>query len=238
MLLLLLACPAPDECRLPKREAAAALLERYPTLGAAREQPTGEDCRWTFAHHRRSVDGMGVTLANLEVPSGISELAGEHDVPAGRRLEYPSLLFFDQTEDPVDDWPLIGAGYHYPYTPCEHPELECIARWDWLVHEAGYHHSIAGDGGMTLATDEDSEVPIDPEGCNAVGHHDLRARLNTVRHGRSWVVHLWLDPDPEGTPELAVTDPWERWLDNPGKSVAIDPAAFYEPSCACPSDFG
>lgn len=157
-------------------------------------------------------------------------------MPAGFDAARPSLLFFDQSSDDPDDWPLIGMGYFFPFAPCERPELECALPEDFFVHEAGYHLVPIGDGGMRVATQDDMRegVTLDPEGCLPVEGPDLRTRIGSFKHGRNWVTHVWFPPD--GTDEVPIwqnTDPWERWKDATDRGT-IDGTLFYsQGSCDC-----
>ena len=242
LLLLLAACPAPDprepeECDLGVE--VARVVAAWPTTAAAMAAREVYDraAVWYWAHGQRSVDGFGVTLALVDNKPGPVVLFDPiDDLPGRFKLWKPSLLFYDQTDGPDAEWTLVGMGYHYPFEPCTRPNLDCVSPGDFRVHEAGYHHVPFGDGGMEIATAADLRdgVVLDPEACTPVYDEDLEHRLGQIRHGRSWVAHLWLDPDG-GPPVVALTDPWERWADAPDR-VRIEDEVFLEQTptlCDC-----
>lgn len=234
LLLLLAACPAPpargpEECDLPGELAPVAVA--WPTAAAAMDARAfyERDAVWYWAHGKRSVDGFGVTLALIDNKPGPVVLFDPiDDLPGRFELEKPSLLFYDQTDSPESEWTLIGMGYHYPFEPCTRPNLDCVSPGSFRVHEAGYHHVPLGDGGMEIATGADLHdgLVLDPEACTAIYDEDLAHRVGQIRHGRSWVVHVWLDPEG-GPPAVELTDPWERWRDAPDR-VAVDDGVFLE----------
>ena len=86
---------------------------------------------------------------------------------------------------------------------------------------------------MTVATDDDlvGEGTVDDEGCVNIEEADLETHFNAVKHGRAWVVHLWIDPEG-GAPVSAIEDPWRRWEDAPDR-VAADESGFFVAKCGC-----
>lgn len=240
-LLVLVGCPGPPSDG-SLDEAGRRILARWPDLGTAwddRHFYDGEGA-WYWAHRDRSVDGFGVTLAAfVERPGARALVSPPESIRPTTDTLRPTLLFFDQTDDPQDRWPLIGFGYHDHYHPCVQPPVDGIAADAWLLHEAGYHHVPLGSGGMTAATDADLRQDavsssVDAKGCEPVYAEDLKRKTGTVRHGRAWTVHAWLSPDADST-QLMATDPWERWTDAP-KRVEADDALFVYPDnagCGC-----
>lgn len=201
---------SPD-CTQLLTDAAESVRERWPTAAAAREEGAA-GCVWYWSHNRVSVDGFGVTLVMLSEEPGVDDVLDFHlDVHAGGRLDSPSLLFFDQTEGPIEDWKLIGMGYHFDYQPCQRPTVSCMESRDFFVHEAGYHKIVLGDGGMTIATPEDLV-----DGSGAI-----------------------MDSDG-GAAVVAVAAPERRWSDAPNR-VAVDPGGFFyadDAACGCVVDTG
>lgn len=236
----LVSCPARPLCDLS--DVGRALHSRWPTVSDAKAERDVfiEDAAWYWSHGTKSVDGYGVTMVLLDEVPGIGAL-WDHVHPVNSELEryQPNLLFFDQTDGPQSTWPLIGFGYSTDYVPCQVPQVACIEEGEWLVHEAGYHRVLLGDGGMTLADDDDLRNnavsdAVDPQGCEPVYPEDLRIHRGTVRHGRVWTVHVWISPDGEET-LISNTDPWVRWEDAPDP-VYVDPEAFFTPDyseCDC-----
>ena len=146
-----------------------------------------------------------------------------------------SLLFFDQDDGPAEEWPIIGMGYHWDCSPCEPPTMECVPAESLFVHEAGYHHVIWGDGGMTVATtadlaDDSQADAVDKKGCEDVDREDLSVQRFSVRHGRFWDLHAWFGPSGETT--FAIEGPYERRRDAPDR-IAIEGRAFFQPTCEC-----
>jgi hypothetical protein len=192
-------------------EAMRAVLAKAPNWAVAKART---DRIFIEAHGTTSLTGFGATLVEAEhAPSPESLIP--HDIHARGPLDEPSLLFFQKTDGPQDEWPLIGVGYHRPFTPCAVPTLDDDGRSidvdDWFVHEAGWHHVPAGDGGFTPATAADVQegVVLDHAGCFDVSADDLRdVRPLFVRHGRAWTVHVWFADDRCPVVELA--DPYER----------------------------
>jgi hypothetical protein len=242
-LIVLLGCPAPrdpSECDIGLEIGPVSALWPY-AQGALDARDVYElerkEAVWYWAHGSRTVQGFGVTLALIDEKPGPGILFDPiEDLPGRFKLRKPSLLFFDETDGPPSEWPLIGTGYHYLFQPCRRPDLDCVAPESFWVHEAGYHHVPLGDGGMHAATEGDLRdgLLLDPELCDPIYDDDLRPKLGMIRHGRSWVVHLWLDPEG-GEPSLALEDPWRRWEDAPS-GVLIEDQVFLEqdPSrCDC-----
>ncbi len=240
LLAVLCSCPAPpppreDACLQP---AWDSVRSRWPTAGDALEDTAvygvGE---WYWAHQRGSVDGFGAVLATVDRKPDIRAiLALPQDLHATDDVYQPSLLFFDQTAGPSDTWPVIGMGFHYHFEPCERPKLECADSSDFFIHEAGYHATPVGDGGMLVATQDHAKdgTEIDADGCWPVHAEDLKTRIGNIRHGRAWVTHVWFPPDgDEGAPIWSVDDPWERWLDAPDRSEVVGEAFFGQGECAC-----
>ncbi|MEZ4238400.1 MAG: hypothetical protein R3F59_20060 [Myxococcota bacterium] len=217
------------------------MLAQWPDAQAAIDARDvhGLDAVWYWAHGEHSVDGFGVTLVLVDHRPNVGTVFDPiDDLPGRFKLRKPSLLFFDQTDGPPSEWPIIGAGYHYRFTPCVRPDLDCIRSKWFRVHEAGYHHVPFGDGGMQLATPDDlrNGAVMDEAACEPITDDDLAPKLGMVRHGRSWVVHVWFDPDG-GRPAVSIEDPWARWEDAPD-SVAIDEEVFVEQdaaACDCTS---
>jgi len=235
-------CPAGPSCDLAL--VAEDLATRWPDAGAARDDRHvwETDAVWYWSHGTHSVDGFGVTMVVLEhAPRPDAVFDHIDPVTDGLGIERPNLLFFDRTDGVRDEWPLIGFGYTTDYLPCESPAF-CSAELSWEVHEAGYHRVIAGDGGMTLATSDDliegaASAAVDADGCEPVWLEDLEIHGGTVRHGRMWTVHVWIDPEG-GPPVVARTDPWRRWEDAPDR-VSVDADAFFVPNPeACDCDYG
>lgn len=227
--------PRPDACLQP---AWDAIQSRWPTVrDALDDRDVYERAVWFWAHQRGSIDGFGAVLATVEYRPGPQVIGGlPSDVPAAYWSDQPSLLFFDQTDGPSDSWPVIGMGYHYAFEPCQRPELECADPSDFFVHEAGYHTTPLGDGGMIVATPGDVREgsQLDAEGCNLLRAEDLRGRLGTIKHGRSWVTHVWFPPEGDDSPPIwSVQDPWERWRDAPDRSEVVGRAFFGQDDCAC-----
>ena len=238
------ACPGPppsdrpDEClREPMRE----VIEQWPTLQAALDARDVYGAGlWYYAHKRASLDGFGVTLATVTARPGIGSIIDlPEDVPAGRRADEPSLLFFDQDGEDESDWPLIGMGFFYDFDPCIRPKLDCADPSDFFVHEAGYHRLPIGDGGMDVAVEADlrADVPWESEGCELLEKADLRTRIGTFAHGRTWVTHVWFPPDGEDAdPVWASEDPWMRWTDAADRAE-IEGRPFYSQGvCDCPDE--
>lgn len=231
--------PVHSECMRDLPDTLESIRARWPTAGAARDNPYAEDCVWYWSHKKVSVEGFGVTMVTLdsEPLSNRPWDIPDHEHAVGR-LRAPSLLFFDQQGDDWREWPLIGVGYHFHFDPCFEPGMSC-ATGEFFIHEAGYHHAILGDGGMTLATDDmlkDESLTVDAAGCSHIDAEDMTRRYGTIRHGRSWVTHLWLPPTDDELPMFGITDPWERWRDDP-KRVVVDSRAFYyqdRAACDCP----
>lgn len=224
------------------QQAAWAIAEAWPTAGAARddEDVLVEQGVWYWTHGRTSVEGFGVTLVVLDAAPGVDAIWDKlNHVEDGIGLERPNLLFFDPRGEDWRDWPLIGFGYTVHYVPCWTPALDGLTAEQWFVHEGGYHHVPIGDGGMTLATDDDlrrdaASESVDRHGCEPLYTEDLRVKVDKVRHGRMWVTHVWLDPEG-GEPVVGVTDPWQRWTDDPDR-VRIDGKVFFYPepeACDC-----
>ncbi len=236
MLFLMLACAAPN-CMDHFDQALRSVRATWPTMGAALDNPRDPECVWQRTHRNYSADGMGVALVAFDGPLNFEVshqvLEQPHDLFASGSATYPSMLFFDQTEDKPDTWPLIGVGYHYDYTPCNKPELACVDPDEFFVHEAGYHRIFPGqDGGMDTVTQDDIDQPLDA--CTEISHEDLDPRILRIRHGRVWDLHIWFDPEG-GLPEAGIQDPWRRWKDAPDP-VQIDDS-FFRPDaqeCGCP----
>jgi hypothetical protein len=202
-------------CALPCDPALDAALRtvraKTPTFGAAKAQ-AGRT--WIEAHGETSLTGFGVTLVHVKGPPSLEEPI-PHDVHASGRLDEPSLLFFQKTDGPQQEWPLIGVGYHRAFVPCAPPVLDddgqSIAADSWYIHEAGWHHVPIGDGGFTPATAADVQdgVTFDEAGCTDLTADDLRnSQPFFVAHGRAWTVHVWLDGG--SCPVVALTDPFGR----------------------------
>jgi hypothetical protein len=240
LLVVLGSCPAPpppreDACLLP---AWASVQSRWPTAGAAlADEAVYNVGEWYWAHQRGSVDGFGAVLATVDRKPDIRSIfALPVDLHASDDVYEPSLLFFDQTDGPSDTWPIIGMGYHYHFDPCARPKLECADPSDFFIHEAGYHATPVGDGGMIVAEPDDVKegTELDADGCWPVHDEDLKTRFGKVRHGRAWVTHVWFPPaGEEGSPIWAVTDPWERWRDATDRSEVVGEAFFGQGECAC-----
>ena len=236
----LFGCPARPVCDLS--QAGDNVQRLWPDAEAARRDRDlfVPGAVWYWSHGVRSVDGYGVTMVLLEEGPGVDALWDHvHHVQTDITMLRPNLLFFDQKDGPRDTWEVIGFGYGFDYTPCVPPVVGCIPQHEWMVHEAGYHRVPLGDGGMTLATDDDlSRVSVsdsvDPFGCEPVYYEDLSQRVSQVRHGRMWSVHAWIPPEG-GEPVIADTDPWARWRNAPDR-VAMDEGTFFHPSvdeCDC-----
>jgi hypothetical protein len=228
----------PDGCMDDLAVAARKIQARWPTAGDAWDAPYNEACVWYWAHGKRSFDGMGVAMATLDDRPGLQHLVEDlHDEYASGVLSQPSLLFFDMTDRNWREWELVGFGYHADYEPCTAPQLGCLPRKVWFVHEAGYHNVV--NGSMVLATDDDLidsslAASIDEAGCEDIGHHDLSTRPLTVAHGRAWDLHVWLDPEG-GLPQIDKYDPWTRWKDAP-RRLELAEEAFFKPQtteCGC-----
>lgn len=244
LLCLLVGCPVardPIECDITLE--VAPVLEAWPDAASALDARDVYEIGavWYWSHGARSTDGFGATMALIDRKPGAAVLFDPiEDVPGRFKLRKPSLLFFDQTDGPPSEWPLVGMGYHYLFLPCRRPNLDCTASESFWVHEAGYHHVPLGDGGMHVATDDDLRggASLDEAVCNIVRDEDLKPRLGFIRHGRAWTAHLWLDPEG-GAPVFALEDPWERWTDATER-VFIEPEVFLQqdPSlcdCATPA---
>ena len=127
----------PDVCDGALSAAARQVQERWPTIGHTFDDPYNDDCAWYWAHAASSVDGFGVTLVTIDSTPSLNQLVGlDLDQEAAGPLRYPSLLFFDQTDAPHREWPLIGMGHHFHFDPCVQPDVPCVDTEDCFVHEA------------------------------------------------------------------------------------------------------
>lgn len=203
-------CTSPCDAQL--EAALRTVRTKAPTWAAAK---ASTERTWIEAHGTASLTGFGGTLVHVEHPPSLAEPI-PHDVHASGRLDEPSLLFFQMTDGPDTEWPLIGVGYHRPFTPCSPPVLDDggqgITTSDWFIHEAGWHHVPVGDGGFTPATpaDVNDGVALDEAGCVDVTVADLvNTRPLFVPHGRAWTVHVWFD-DESSCPAVTLTDPFGR----------------------------
>ncbi|MCB9677110.1 MAG: hypothetical protein H6737_18480 [Alphaproteobacteria bacterium] len=228
--------PRPDACLEPAWDAVST---RWPTVQAALDdRDVYGRAVWFWAHQRGSVDGFGAVLATIEHridPRVLTEGLPDDEKASGDVFE-PSLLFFDQTDGPSDTWPVIGMGFHYDFDPCERPVLACADPSDFFVHEAGYHATPIGDGGMLVATPDDVKdgTILDEAGCTPVRDEDLKGRVGAIKHGRAWVTHVWFPPEGEDSPPIwAVEDPWERWRDAVDRSEVVGRAFFGQEACDC-----
>ncbi len=200
-----------ERCDPALQAALRTVAAKNPNFAAAKART---DTVFIEAHQATSLAGFGVTLVEMDRRPSVEAII-PHDVHARGPLDEPSLLFFQKTDGAEDQWPLIGVGYHRPFTPCEVPILDddgqSIGADDWSVHEAGWHHVPVGDGGFTAATaaDVNDGVVLDEAGCFDVSVDDLRNnRPLFVAHGRAWSTHVWINDGQ--CPVVALIDPFGR----------------------------
>ncbi len=199
-------------------EAAHDVADRYPNWGAALHDHPRSGVTYHPSHSRKELSGFGVTLVTMGAP--ISPTS--QDKPWTGDLNDPSLLFFEKTDAPEDEWPLIGFGYHHSWDDdegmggCVRPEPDCdnpdeLAR-HFIVHEAGYH--VHGFEVATQSNVRKNHGTLDAAMCNRIDKNDIKDTLWATgsvgaKHGRAWTMHVWLHPDT-GLPMIATEDPWER----------------------------
>lgn len=94
-------------------------------------------------------------------------------------------------------------GFSVEFDPAAKPYLTVAGRRYYFdVHEAGYHNIF--DGGFRCAEDKNLKKAsrraksIDSAGRQNIQIGDLLSKLNTVKHGRIWSIHVWFDPDESG----------------------------------------
>jgi hypothetical protein len=200
-----------DVCDPALDEAVRAVRAVAPNFAAAKKRT---DRVFIEGHGTASLTGFGVSLVEVEHAPSPAELL-PHDVPARGPLDEPSLLFFEKTAGPEEEWPLVGFGYHRDFTPCAVPVLhdrgKSIGPDGWFIHEAGWHHVPTGDGGFTAATAATVKdgVVFDEAGCSDVTADDLQnVQPLFVPHGRSWTAQVWFADNT--CPVVALTDPFGR----------------------------
>jgi quercetin dioxygenase-like cupin family protein len=215
--------PGPRECTQVERRAVlgveqTAVLRRLKGFTVLRNQEdidelAGPPHNYVFlAHQFTSFHGIGLTIIN---PFGT--------VRAG----VPNLVFYaprkgaDATDPRGPDFPyrLVGWGYGVPYEPGRLPAvLPCLGLDDWHIHERGVHP--ISTGGMTVMPPAESHYG---EAAGSFFEAPAMEPAIGFPHGRSWTVHLWLEPN--GPPTSAILDP----TDPP---AGIDPgigSSFYFP---------
>jgi len=243
------------------RSVAESVFARWPNAGTAIADTNlyGVGANWWWGHKKKSVDGFGAVLALVNTQPIIGEGGGPDPdgdgswepriapIPFTGNLDEPNLLAIDRTLDGWRDWPVIGFGYPINFDPCNKPMIdECVPDDAWFIHEAGYHHSLIGDGGMTLADDNhlcrftpgwiqlgclgaprDVTTVDHGVGCEDIDMGDLETHINRIRHGRFWDLHVWFDPEG-GPPVAAIDDPFKRWRNAPlGSRIELDPLTFF-----------
>lgn len=200
----------------PVAVAAGGVRTRYATLNIAQK---AKDPSYFDAHP----SGVAATGHGELAGFGVTMVQGKRSEPvdnASGRMDDPTLLFFEKDGNDQDDWQIIGMGYSFMLErdgenrPISMPSIPAS---EWLIHEAGYHHS-PGNGGFTCATNDDLKKSafeagkrIDSAGCKGIVQSDLRTREFHAdkKHGRYWAVHVWFDPSTR-RPAFAKTDPWCR----------------------------
>jgi len=167
-----------------------------------------------LAHLPQRVDALdravapGGPLAGWMLSHGLVVLAGSGGVAVHKLdVTYPLpqvLIYAPSSESSPTDWldfdgpdgpyQLVGWGYVAPYkVGSEPPSLPCIARDEWLLHEAGWHLM---DGGMLLTPGAIKEPP--------------RPRDLAVYfwHPQVWDLHVWRQSS--GVPSVSFANPNAR----------------------------
>lgn len=184
---------------VPQRIANAGQLQRLVGRG------------YLPSHNFVSFAGMGVAFAHASaiLPANLVDLV-DTLVP-GEVPFRPSLLFYapspDATQAQVSaplqlgaPLRLIGVAFARNFVPRTPPDLGCIPREAFFVHEAGWHMP---DGGFEIQAVPEgapgSVLPVRPR----LGLTDPR-RLG-LWHGRLWDIHIWLRPLGR-TPRVSACD--------------------------------
>jgi hypothetical protein len=183
----------PEQRREALRALQAEVLRLAPRAVDSLEravQPGGPLAGWRLSHGLVVIDGGGA------VP--VDNLAAKDPLP-------PLLLYEPSPTSSPDDWldfdgpdgpyRLVGWGEIAPYRPGSGPpHLPCIAKSEWLVHEAGWHLM---DGGMLL-TPKATAAPAHPEHQSS----------GYFWHPRAWDLHFWIGAD--GVPDVSFHNPDAR----------------------------
>jgi hypothetical protein len=152
------------------------------------------------SHNFVSFLGMGVAFAHLSavLPENIVELVDT--VVPGEVPFRPSLLFYapspDATEQQVSSplqlgapLTLVGVAFARNFVPGTPPEMGCLPREAFFVHEAGWHMP---DGGYEI------QDVIEPVPGTAIAVRPVLPLIDIRRlgiwHGRLWDMHIWLRP--------------------------------------------
>lgn len=211
--------------------------DRYPNLKAANQSknpkfidshPKG------FATGHAELDGFGVTMVahnGTEPKVNFDKILNADDAPLNSSAWNPNLLFFEKGKTgKTKQWEIIGMGYSLAFDPTDQPFITVFGtRHDFDVHEAGYHNIV--DGGFKCAEDKNLKKKaknagktVDSQGRHNITRDDLKNRVNTVKHGRIWSIHIWFDPDGSGW-SVGTTDPWGR---QDSKAKSVPSCAFYQ----------
>ena len=184
-----------------------------------------------FATGHAELDGFGVTMVahvGTEPKVRFDKILNANDPPLNGSAWKPNLLFFEKGRaGRTREWGIIGMGYSLEFDPNDQPWIAIHSkRYDFDIHEAGYHNIV--NGGFRCATNSNLKrkarnagKSVDRDGRQNITRDDLKSRVNTVKHGRIWSIHVWFDPNG-GPPQVATKDPWGRQSSD-AKSV---------PSCA------
>ncbi|MDP8931111.1 MAG: DUF11 domain-containing protein [Actinomycetota bacterium] len=187
-----------------------------------------------YDHQQVSFKGMGWPVVN----------------PDGNSANRPFVLLYAPTppEPPATvthprdgfDFPYTLAGWAYSppdrynfESPPTIPDLECIGREEWFVHERGIHPFETG--GMTPLPPPEELDGDTPHGTSY--GQDIRPLLTQMApgdfpHPRIWDLHVWLDGD--NVPTVSMLNPGDPIPGiNPDNGVSPPPdgdyPAFYYP---------
>lgn len=165
------------------------VLEAVPTELTSLERairPGGRLAGWRLSHGYVVLATAGaVPVDNLNARDPVPQLLLYAPSASSSPADW---LDFDGPDDP---YRLVGWAYVAPYTPeSQPPPRRCIARAEWMVHEAGWHLM---DGGMHVTPAATAEPPRPP---------DLNIHM---WHPQVWDLHVWRGKD--GVPTVTFANP-------------------------------
>jgi hypothetical protein len=220
----------------PLGKAAVDVANRYSDFNKAQKakNPSYFDSHpsGVFATGHAELSGYGVTMIQGKWPKPLENASGN--------LSDPSLLFFEKNDGKQNTWQIIGMGYTFKIASdnmAKPSKIDDIPVAQWLIHEAGYHHS-PGDGGFTCADNDDLKNSaykagkrVDTAGCFGIEKDDLKTKEFKAdsKHGRFWTVHIWFEPKTL-RPTISKTDPWCRQSKS---ALRVPSCAFYQRTGTC-----
>jgi hypothetical protein len=197
-----------QDCQTQLSDMQQRVTERFPRVIQSMETALADSSSslsgYFLGHGSVILAGMGLTLGQFEDPSK------------------PNLLFYWPTDSPPSEWldfdgpddpyRLVGWGYIPALYPLqsEPPEMECIPKNEWFVHEAGWHLL---DGDMVITPQSRLEQPPIPS--------ELEGKI-MMWHEAGWDIHLWIRDD---VPAISLIDE-----SLPAGGLQLAEEAFWYPS--------